>query len=72
MDMFWIYLMSDCLIFAALFATFGVLVDSTAGGPGGKELFGLPFVLGETVLLLISSFTFDWPSSTCTPARRTR
>lgn len=55
---FWIYLMSDCLIFAALFATFGVLVNSTAGGPGGKELFGLPFVLGETALLLISSFTF--------------
>jgi cytochrome o ubiquinol oxidase subunit III len=55
---FWIYLMSDCLIFAALFATFGVLADATAGGPGGKELFGLPFVLGETALLLISSFTF--------------
>jgi cytochrome o ubiquinol oxidase subunit 3 len=55
---FWIYLMSDCLIFAVLFATFGVLVDSTAGGPGGKELFELPFVLGETALLLISSFTF--------------
>jgi cytochrome o ubiquinol oxidase subunit 3 len=55
---FWIYLMSDCLIFAALFATFGVLANSTAGGPGGKELFGLPFVLGETALLLMSSFTF--------------
>jgi cytochrome o ubiquinol oxidase subunit 3 len=55
---FWIYLMSDCLIFAVLFATFGVLADSTAGGPGGKELFGLPFVLGETALLLMSSFTF--------------
>jgi cytochrome o ubiquinol oxidase subunit 3 len=55
---FWIYLMSDCLIFAALFATFGVLVNSTAGGAGGKELFGLPFVLGETAMLLISSFTF--------------
>jgi cytochrome o ubiquinol oxidase subunit 3 len=55
---FWIYLMSDCLIFAVLFATFGVLVDSTAGGPAGKGLFELPFVLGETALLLISSFTF--------------
>jgi cytochrome o ubiquinol oxidase subunit 3 len=50
--------MSDCLIFAVLFATFGVLVDSTAGGPGGEHLFELPFVLGETVLLLLSSFTF--------------
>ncbi len=55
---FWVYLMSDCLIFAVLFATFGVLVGSTAGGPNGKELFELPYVFGETVLLLLSSFTF--------------
>lgn len=55
---FWIYLMSDCLIFAVLFATFGVLMNQTAGGPGGRTLFELPFVLGETMLLLISSFTF--------------
>src|ERR1700722_8865769 len=55
---FWIYLMSDCLIFATLFATFGVLVNATAGGPSGKDLFELPYVLGETLLLLVSSFTF--------------
>ncbi|KWV58475.1 cytochrome o ubiquinol oxidase subunit III [Rhizobium altiplani] len=55
---FWIYLMSDCLIFATLFATFGVLASSTAGAPGGKELFDLPYVAIETVILLISSFTF--------------
>ncbi len=55
---FWIYLMSDCLIFAVLFATFGVLAGNTAGGPGGKKLFELPFVLAETLLLLVSSFTF--------------
>ena len=55
---FWIYLMSDCLIFCVLFATFGVLMDSTAGGPTGRQLFDLPFVLGETALLLASSFTF--------------
>jgi cytochrome o ubiquinol oxidase subunit 3 len=55
---FWLYLMSDCLIFACLFATFGVLSTHTAGGPGGRELFELPFVLGETALLLVSSFTF--------------
>jgi cytochrome o ubiquinol oxidase subunit 3 len=55
---FWIYLMSDCLIFATLFATFGVLVNATAGGPTGNGLFELPYVLGETLLLLISSFTF--------------
>ena len=55
---FWIYLMSDCLIFCVLFATFGVLMDSTAGGPAGAQRFELPFVLGETALLLVSSFTF--------------
>src|ERR1700692_1910262 len=55
---FWIYLMSDCLIFSALFATFGVLAANTAGGPSGKELFDLPYVAAETLLLLISSFTF--------------
>jgi cytochrome o ubiquinol oxidase subunit III len=55
---FWIYLMSDCLIFSCLFATFGVLAGSVAGGPGGRELFDLPYVAGETVLLLVSSFTF--------------
>ncbi|GAA4325913.1 cytochrome o ubiquinol oxidase subunit III [Pigmentiphaga soli] len=55
---FWIYLMSDCLIFAVLFATFAVLSGATAGGPSGKELFELPFVAVETMLLLTSSFTF--------------
>jgi len=55
---FWLYLMSDCLIFASLFATFGVLVNGTAGGPTGRDLFDLRFVLGETVLLLTSSLTF--------------
>jgi len=55
---FWIYLMSDCLIFSVLFATFAVLSKATAGGPDGKELFDLSFVLVETMLLLISSFTF--------------
>ncbi|MEX3934109.1 cytochrome o ubiquinol oxidase subunit III [Paraburkholderia phymatum] len=55
---FWIYLMSDCLIFATLFATFGVLANATAGGPSGRQLFELRYVLGETLLLLASSFTF--------------
>ena len=55
---FWIYLMSDCLIFASLFATFAVLAGSTAGGATGRELFDLPYVAAETVLLLVSSFTF--------------
>jgi len=55
---FWIYLMTDCVLFASIFATYAVLSNSFAGGPTGKELFELPYVLGETMLLLISSMTF--------------
>lgn len=54
---FWVYLMTDCILFATLFATFAVLHNNTFGGPTGKELFSLPFVLAETLLLLTSSFT---------------
>jgi len=54
---FWIYLMSDIILFATLFATFIVLRDNTYGGPDGRELFSLPFVLLETMILLASSFT---------------
>jgi cytochrome o ubiquinol oxidase subunit 3 len=54
---FWVYLMTDCVLFASLFATFAVLRHSTFGGPGGEELFSLPFVLTETLILLTSSFT---------------
>jgi cytochrome o ubiquinol oxidase subunit 3 len=53
----WIYLMSDCLLFASLFATFVILRHATSGGPSGAEIFDLPFVLVETVVLLASSFT---------------
>ena len=52
------YLMSDCLIFASLFATYVVLSGGTDGGPGAKDLFELPFVAWETALLLTSSLTF--------------
>lgn len=55
---FWIYLMSDLVIFGSLFATYGVLHGGTAGGPSGAEIFELPFVLIETFLLLFSSFTY--------------
>jgi len=55
---FWLYLMSDLIIFATLFATFAVLGRNFAGGPTGKELFELPYVLGETLLLLFSSMTY--------------
>jgi cytochrome o ubiquinol oxidase subunit 3 len=54
---FWIYLMTDCVLFASLFATFAVLRNSTYGGPSGADLFDLPFVLVETMALLTSSFT---------------
>jgi cytochrome o ubiquinol oxidase subunit 3 len=54
---FWIYLMTDCILFATLFATYAVLRNNTAGGPGGPELFDMPFVLLETMVLLTSSFT---------------
>jgi cytochrome o ubiquinol oxidase subunit III len=55
---FWIYLMSDCLIFATLFACYGVLGRHYAGGPTGKELFELPTVAVNTALLLFSSITY--------------
>ncbi|KRG39936.1 cytochrome o ubiquinol oxidase subunit III [Stenotrophomonas pictorum JCM 9942] len=55
---FWVYLMSDLLIFATLFVTYVVLAGATNGGPGAKELFDLKFVAGETALLLVSSLTF--------------
>jgi cytochrome o ubiquinol oxidase subunit 3 len=54
---FWIYLMTDCVLFATLFATFAVLRNNTYGGPSGQDIFSLPFVLTETFILLTSSFT---------------
>ncbi len=54
---FWIYLMTDCVLFACLFATYAVLHANTNGGPGGAELFKMPAVLAETLILLTSSFT---------------
>ena len=55
---FWIYIMSDCLLFASIFATYAVLHNNTFGGPSASELFSLPFVLLETFILLTSSFTY--------------
>jgi cytochrome o ubiquinol oxidase subunit 3 len=54
---FWVYLMTDCVLFASLFATYAVLRPNTFGGPTGHQLFSLPYVLTETLLLLTSSFT---------------
>lgn len=54
---FWIYLMTDLVLFATLFATYAVLRKNTFGGEGPAELFSLPYVLVETLVLLTSSFT---------------
>ncbi len=57
---FWIYLMSDCILFATLFATYAVLSGSFAGGPTGRDIFELPYVLVETFCLLLSSVTYGF------------
>jgi cytochrome o ubiquinol oxidase subunit III len=54
---FWVYLMTDCILFASLFATYAVLHNNTFGGPSAKELFSMPYALTETLILLTSSFT---------------
>ena len=54
---FWLYVMTDCVLFATLFATYAVLHHGTVGGPTSKDLFELPFALTETIILLLSSFT---------------
>jgi len=57
---FWLYLMSDCLVFACLFAIYGVLGRSFAAGPSGADLFDLPLVALNTSLLLLSSITYGF------------
>jgi cytochrome o ubiquinol oxidase subunit 3 len=54
---FWVYLMTDLIMFAALFATYAVLRGNSFGGPTEGELFSLPLALIETIILLTSSFT---------------
>lgn len=54
---FWVYLMTDLLMFAVLFAVYAVLHGNTMGGPAGRDLFSPPLALTETLLLLTSSFT---------------
>jgi len=57
---FWIYLMSDCLLFAVLFIAYAVLGRNFAGGPSGAELFDLPLVAVNTAFLLLSSITYGF------------
>jgi cytochrome o ubiquinol oxidase subunit 3 len=54
---FWVFLLSDIVMFSAFFATYAVLVDATAGGPSGRDLFDLRTTAIETACLLLSSFT---------------
>ncbi|MEO6761239.1 MAG: cytochrome o ubiquinol oxidase subunit III [Candidatus Saccharimonadales bacterium] len=54
---FWTYIMTDCVLFASLFATYAVLHNSTFGGEPGGKLFDLHGALAETLILLTSSFT---------------
>jgi len=54
---FWIFILSDMIVFAGLFAAFAVLAGSTAGGPTGAKLFNLHSVFIETMCLLLSSYT---------------
>jgi cytochrome o ubiquinol oxidase subunit 3 len=55
---FWIYIMSDCILFSMLFATYAVLHNNTFGSVTGKDIFDMPYVLIETFILLTSSFTY--------------
>jgi cytochrome o ubiquinol oxidase subunit 3 len=67
---FWVYLMSDAVIFAMLFATYAVMAHRVAGGPTGRTLFRLPHTFAETMLLLASSFTFGLSSIATNTGRR--
>ena len=55
---FWLYIMSDLVLFATIFATYAVLGHNYAGGPTGKDLFHLLYAFGETMLLLFSSASY--------------
>src|SRR5690348_18440186 len=57
---FWIYLMSDCFIFASLFACYAVLGTEYAGGPTGAEVLDLPGLAVNTALLLVASVVFGF------------
>jgi cytochrome o ubiquinol oxidase subunit 3 len=57
---FWIYLMSDCLIFAILFACYAVLGGNYAAGPAPKDLFDLKLIAVNTAMLLFSSITYGF------------
>jgi cytochrome o ubiquinol oxidase subunit 3 len=53
---FWVYIMTDCILFAALFAVYAVLHRNVYTGPAGYQIFDMPYALSETLILLTSSF----------------
>ncbi|SMF84610.1 cytochrome o ubiquinol oxidase subunit 3 [Tistlia consotensis] len=59
---FWVFMMSDLIVFGLLFATYATMLGATAGGPGPRDLFDLRSAFVETMLLLASSFTFGMAS----------
>ena len=63
---FWIFLLSDFIMFSGFFAAYAVLAGATAGGPSGRDLFDIPLVAAETVLLLLSSFACGMASIAAT------
>jgi len=69
---FWVYLISDSIIFALLLATFVVMSHNTADGPGGHTLFRLPQTFAQTMLLLASSTTFGFASVAIAAGQRWR
>jgi cytochrome o ubiquinol oxidase subunit 3 len=69
---FWIYLISDAIVFALLLAIFAVMSHNTADGPGGHALFRLPRTFAQTVLLLASSTTFGFASVAIAVGQRRR
>jgi cytochrome o ubiquinol oxidase subunit III len=69
---FWIYLMSDAIIFALLLAIFVVMSHNTADGPGGHALFRLPHTFAKTILLMASSATFGFARVAIAAGQRRR
>ncbi len=69
---FWLYLMTDAVIFALLFATYVVMSGNIASGPDAKSLFSLPHTAGETLLLLCSSITFGFATLASLAGQRGR
>ncbi len=54
---FWVYLMTDCILFASIFATYAVLQGGMYSGPTGADIFNMPLILTATLILLFSSYT---------------